>query len=242
MGILIEDKVGISFGPNATRAAPDDGGSIVNLHPSFVFTRQEIGSADAFPSIEHGRNLVDALLDARARAGLSQELPPFSVDEPRRARVTEEWPQLRAAWSLTRNGKFDLAQKRMDGFVGTAGYEDPPSSIQDWIFQFIGDLTRPYYERLWEGLFEQLSAAAQKEDFERFVAYYGAELSAAHGRRYFEVCKAYFGAYSEFSQVHQLVASAITVDDSHVAASSNSISRACSTGTRLRRSATTWSC
>lgn len=221
MGILIEDKLGMSFGPNATRAAPDDGGAIVNLHPSFVFTKEEIGSAHAFPSIEHGQNLVDAMLDARARAGLSQELPPFSVDEPRRARVMEEWPQLRAAWSLTRNGKLDLAQKRMDGFVGTVGYEDPASSIQDWIFQFIGDLTRPYYERLWEGLFDQLSVAVQKEDFERFVAYYGAELSAAHGRRYFEICKAYLGAYSEFSQVHQLVASAITVDDSHVAASSN---------------------
>jgi hypothetical protein len=109
----------------------------------------------------------------------------------------------------------------MDAFVGTAGYEDTPTSIQDWIFQFIGDLTRPYYERLWEGLFEQLSAAVHKEDFERFVAFYGTEMSAAHGRRYFEMCKAYLGAFSEFSQVHQLVASDIAVDDRHVAGSSD---------------------
>lgn len=221
MGISLEDKIGMSFGPNATRAARDDSGPVVNLHPSFVFSREEIGSVDAFPSIEFGSKLIDAMLEARERVGLSEEFPLFSTDAPRRARVIEEWPQLRAAWSLTRNGKLDLAQKRIDAFVGTAGYEDTPNSIQDWIFQFIGDLTRPYFERLWEGLFEQLWIAAQKDDFERFVAYYSTELSVAHGRRYFEICKTYLGAFSEFSQVHQLVASDIAVDDSYVAASSN---------------------
>ncbi len=221
MGISVTDGVGLSFGPNATQAARDDGGPIVNLHPSFVFAREEIGSADAFPSIELGSKLVSAMLDARARIGLPAELEPLSVEAPRRARVTEEWPQLRAAWSLHRNGKLDLAKRRMDAFVGTAGYEDTPTSIQDWIFQFIGDLTRPHHERLWESLFEQLGVAAHKDDFERFVAFSGAELSAAHGRRYFEICKAYLGAFSEFSQVHQLVASDIPVDERHVAASSD---------------------
>lgn len=217
---MLEDKVGMAFGPNATRATRDDSGPIVNLHPSFVFTKEDIGRVNAFPSIEHGSSLIDAMLEARARVGLPEELPLLS-EMPRRARLTEEWPPLRAAWSLTRNGKADLAQKRIDAFVGTAGYEDTPTSIQDWIFQFTGDLTRPYYERLWEGLFEQLSLAVQKDDFGRFVAFYDTELSAAHGRRYFEMCKAYLGAFTEFSQVHQLVASGVAVDDRHVAASSN---------------------
>lgn len=221
MGISLEDKIGMSFGPNATRATRDDSGPVVNLHPNFVFSKEDIVSADAFPSIEFGSKLVDAMLEARARVGLSEELPSFLADAPRRARILEEWPQLRAAWSLTRNGKLDLAQKRMDAFVGTAGYQDTPNSIQDWIFQFIGDLTRPHFERLWEGLFEQLRIAAQKDDFERLVSYYSIELGEVHGRRYFEICKAYLGAFSEFSQVHQLVASDVAVDDSYVAASSN---------------------
>jgi hypothetical protein len=220
MGITLEDNVGMTFGPNATRAARDDSGPVVNLHPSFVFTKEAIRRADAFPSIELGGKLVDAMLEARARVGLPEELPLLS-ETPRRARITEEWASLRAAWSLTRNGKADLAQKRIDSFVGTAGYEYTPTSIQDWIFQFIGDLTRPYYERLWEGLFEQLSVAVQKDDFGRFVAFYDTELSAAHGRRYFEMCKAYLGAFTEFSQVHQIVASGIAVADGDVAASSN---------------------
>lgn len=63
--------------------------------------------------------------------------------------------------------------------------------------------------------------AVQKADFGRFVAFYDTEFSAAHSRRYFEICKAYLGAFTEFSQVHQLVASDIAVDDGHVAASSN---------------------
>ncbi len=220
MGITLEEKVGMTFGPNATRATRDDSAPVINLHPSFVFTKEDIGRADAFPSIELSSKLVDAMLEARARVGLPGELPPLA-ESPRRARVTQEWPQLRAAWSLSRNGKADLAQKRIDSFVSNAGYEDTPTSIQDWIFQFIGDLTRPYFERLWEGLFEQLSVAVQKADFERFVAFYDTELSAAHSRRYFEICKAYLGALTEFSQVHQLVASDIAVDDGHVAASSN---------------------
>jgi len=70
-------------------------------------------------------------------------------------------------------------------------------------------------------LFEQLNLAVQKDDFSRFVAFYDANLSATHGRRYFEMCKAYLGAFTEFSQVHQLVASDIAVDDRHMAASSN---------------------
>ncbi|MGK6324733.1 hypothetical protein ACMGDM_16850 [Sphingomonas sp. DT-51] len=220
MGITLEDKVGMTFGPNATRATHDDSGPVVNLHPSFVFTKEDIGRADAFPSVELGSKLVGAMLEARARVGLPGELPP-RPELPERARVTEEWPPLRAAWSLSRNGKAELAQKRIDSFVSTAGYEDTPTSIQDWLFQFIGDLTRPYFERLWEGLFEQLRVAVQKADFRRFVAFYDTELSTAHSRRYFEICKAYLGAFSEFSQVHQLVASDIPVDNGHVAASSN---------------------
>lgn len=221
MGIILDSKAGTSFGPNATKASRDDKAPIVNLHPSFVFLKDDIGSAVAFPSIELGRKLASAAVAARARVGLPNEPEAFSTKVPQRARITEEWPHLRAAWSLVRNGKLDLAQRRIDGFVETAGYEDTPTSIQDWIFQFVGDLTRPHYERLWEGLFEQLSLAIHMEDFERFVAFYGAKLSADHGRRYFEMCNAYLGAFSEFSQVHQLVASDIAVDDGHVAASSN---------------------
>lgn len=220
MGITLEDNVGMTFGPNATRATHDDSGPVVNLHPSFVFTREDIGRADAFPSLDFGSKLVGAMLEARTRFGLPGELSPVP-ELPARARVTEEWPPLRAAWSLSRNGKADLAQRRIDSFVSTAGYEDTPRSIQDWLFQFIGDLTRPYFDRLWEGLLEQLSVAVQKADFGRFVAFYDTELSAAHSRRYFEMCKAYLGAFSEFSQVHQLVASDIPVDNGHVAASSN---------------------
>jgi len=130
MGITLKNKGGFAFGPNATRAAEDDTGPIVNLNPNFVFTKENIRRTDAFPSLEHGRSLVNAALEARRRLGLPEDLLLLSRMPPR-VRVTEEWPPLRAAWSLTRNGKADLAQKRLDAFIGTAGYMDTPTSIQD---------------------------------------------------------------------------------------------------------------
>ena len=222
MGITLELGKDWSYGPNALKSVEEDNdGPIVNLHPSFVFSKEEIGSARAFPSLEYGRELIDGIRRARERAGLPATLDDLAGDRPRRARVTEEWPQLRAAWSLHRNGKDELAARRLAGFVPTAGYEDPPDTLADWVFQFAAKLTQPRFEELFEGLFQQLVAVKDKPDFARFVGHYGDQMSAAHARRYFETAKAYLAAFSEFSQVHHLVMSGVEVGDGQAAASTD---------------------
>ena len=221
MGVRLELGVGWSYGPNTEKSEEDNDAPIVNLHPSFVFSKSEIGSADAFPSLDFGKRMIDGILAARTRAGLPATLELLSAEQPRRARITEEWDQLRAAWSLHRNGKDELAGKRLEKFIPGAGYSDPPDTLADWVFRFAASLIQPRFEEHFEGLFQQLMIAKDKPDFDRFVRHFGDTMSVAHARRAFEVCKAYLGAFSEFSQVHHLVASGVEVGDDHTAASTN---------------------
>lgn len=221
MNLRLEMGVGTTFGPNAVKADPDDSAPIINLHPSFVFSKDEIHSPDAFPSLDQGAKMIRALLAARARAGLPPTLDDFAVDGPPQASTTEEWAALRASWSLTRNGKPDLAAKRLKKFFDAYPYPDRPGTLADWLFQFAAKLTQPYFEQHFEQLFEQLQQAVEQEDFARFTAYYGTQLSADHGRRYFELMRAYLGQFTEFSQVHHAVASGLPVDDAFRAGSAN---------------------
>lgn len=221
MGLRLELGSGWVLRDNTVAAEEDAEAPIVNLHPSFVFSKAEIGSPDAFPSIEFGSDMVRAAIAARVRDGLPPDLPNMAQDEPRRARITEEWGQLRAAWSLHRNGKVDLVEKRRAGFIPTAGYSDPPDTLADWVFQFAQSLVAPCFDEQFEALFQQLLIAKDKEDFGRFVKHFGDDLSSDHGRRHFETAKAYFAAFSEFSQVHYLVTSGVPVGGEHAAASTN---------------------
>jgi hypothetical protein len=220
MGIIVELGKGWSYGPNTEKLADeDDDAPIVNLHPSFVFPKEEIGSANAFPSLGIGKELIEGVTAARERAVLPTTLNDLAAIGPRRAPVTEEWPALRAAWSLHRSGKDALAAKRLAKFVPTAGYHDPPDTLADWVFQFAARMTQPRFEEHFEGLFQQVLIAKEKPDFGRFVQHYGQDMSAAHARRYFETVKDYLAAFSEFSQVHHLVMAGVEVGDGQAAAS-----------------------
>ncbi|CAH1662382.1 hypothetical protein [Chelatococcus asaccharovorans] len=221
MGIRLEQGVGWTYGPNARKIEQDDTAAVVNLHPSFVFAKNEVGSAKAFPSLRFGRDMVKSILDAQAKAGLTSDLPELIAAHARRAPITEEWEHLRAAWSLSRNGKHELSVKRLAGFIFNAGYAEPPDTLAGWMFQFAGSLTQPYFEAHFEGLFQQLRIAKDKDDFGRFIAHYDKHMSAAHARRYFEACKAFLGAFSEFSQVHHLVTANVEISDDYAAASTN---------------------
>ncbi|WP_213504589.1 hypothetical protein [Novosphingobium decolorationis] len=221
MGLRLELGSGWVLQENTVAAKEDAKAPIVNLHPSFVFPKAEIGSPFAFPSIEFGSDMVRAAIAARVRSGLSPDLPKVAQDEPRRARITEEWDHLRAAWSLHRNGKVDLVEKRRAGFIPTAGYVDPPDTLADWVFQFAQGLGAPCFDEHFEALFQQLLIAKDKGDFGRFVKHFGDDMSSDHGRRHFEMAKAYFAAFSEFSQVHHLVTSGVPVGEEHAAASTN---------------------
>ena len=221
MNVRLESGVGITYGPNAAKAKQDDTAPIINLHPTFVFSEAEIHSADAFPSLEQGAKMVSAFFAARARAGLPESLDDLVVGGPPQAQITEERDALRASWSLTRNGKIALAEKRMANFLAAYPYSESVDTLSEWLFHFVAKLAQPSFEHHFERLFEQLQLAVNNEDFERFADYYSSHLSADQGRRYFEIMKAYLGKFTEVSQVHHLVASGLPIDDSLRAGSAN---------------------
>ena len=216
MGLAMTMGRGLEFGPNAVRTEPKDGTPIVNLHPDFVFDRAEIGSEKAFPSLEQGARMIMAAMAARRRAGLPQDFDPHPMPH-----LTEEWDALRAAWSLTRNGKLALAERRLEKFLETEPYPEPPATLADWLFQYAARLVQPAFEPHFEALFGELQKAVENDDFERFTCYYGDNLSVEHGRRYLELMRAYLGAFSELSQVHRAVSYGIEITDEHVVASND---------------------
>ena len=216
MGLKVTMGKSIEFGPNAVRTTPKDGAPIINLHPDFVFDRAEIGSEKAFPSLEQGARMIMAAMAARRRAGLPEDYDPHPMP-----RLTEEWDALRAAWSLSRNGRTVLANKRMKKFLETKPYPEPPGSLADWLFQFAARLVQPAFEAHFKSLFVELQKAVENKDFERFTLYYGDKLSAAHGRRYFDLMRAYLGVFSELSQVHRAASSGIEITEKHAVASTD---------------------
>ncbi len=216
MGLTLTTGSGMEFGPNAVRTELQKGAPVVNLHPDFVFDRSEIGSERAFPSLEQGAKMVMAAMAARRKAGLPEDFESHPMPH-----ITEEWDALRAAWSLTRNSKEALAEKRMAAFLAAKPYPEPPDSLADWLFQFAARLVQPAFEAHFEAIFEQLRKAAESEDFVRFTTYYSDHMSVVHGRRYFELMRAYLSVFSELSQVHRAASCGIKITDDHAVASSD---------------------
>ncbi|WP_292053537.1 MULTISPECIES: hypothetical protein [unclassified Brevundimonas] len=91
MGLGLQLGTGIVWGPNARAAKADDRAPIINLHPSFVFSKDELHSPLAFPSIEMGSKLIKAFLARRDRMG--QPLTLADLPETGRPAVSlsEEW-------------------------------------------------------------------------------------------------------------------------------------------------------
>lgn len=207
---------GITLGENATQQPWTDNAPVVNLHGDFVFDQETISDPKAFASLQLGPQLIAETMKARARAGIPEDyqgpiLPP----------VTEEWDALRASWSLIRNGKEKLAQKRMEKFVSDVPYPEPPDTLQEWIFLFCGRLTQPFYDEKFEPIFEELKTASEQDGFEDFLVYYDSKLSREHGRRFFQIMRDYLGQFSEFSQVHPSVASGVEIGDDHAVSTVN---------------------
>lgn len=221
MSLELKTGAGTVWGPNTRNAEPDDAAPIVNLHPSFVFSKDELHSPLAFPSIQMGSQLMDALLASRGRNGQSPTLADFALGDGRHISLSEEWRDLRAAWSLTRNGKLELAARRMSGFLDRGAYAERPDGLADWLFRFAGKVGAPIYDVHFEAAFVELQTAAQTDGFVDFAQWFGENLSVEHGHSYFEMLKAYFDAFGEFSQVHYLTAAGVEVGSEHAAASTD---------------------
>jgi len=168
-----------------------------------------------------GKKLMDAFLARRDRMRQPLTLADLTATGRPAVSFSEEWQDLRATWSLTRNGKSVLAERRMAAFMERGTYSERPAGLADWLFQFAGSLGGAVYAERFEAAFTEVRKASQRPGFQAFADYFGDNLSADHGQRYFELLKAYFAAFGEFSQIHHLVIAGVEIGSDRVATSTH---------------------
>ena len=180
-----------------------------------------VGKEMAFASLETGARMVSAMLKARVAAGLPEDPGPPTLEQLRRPHFAGEWQQLRTAWSLSRNGQNALAATQFQLHAPKLYPDDPPTSLEDWLFRFISTLMQPHYDEQFGELIDAMRPAFASNEFSGFAKYYDEVMSKEHGTRYFELLRSFFAAYDEFAQVHAMLAAGLEVTDSYVAASAD---------------------
>lgn len=208
----------IVYGANAVAASALTDGDVVNLDANFLIPDEDQGKELVFPRLEQGAAMIEKWMVDRQAKGLPA-IPEIDESPYKRPDFAAEWNDLRAAWSLWRNGKDDLSTKRVEK-ASTASYADEPlTDLADWIFRFAFALGGPRYQELFEAGLKEIRSAKTNDDYGRFCAAFTDEISRLHGRIFFELMKSYFAAFDEFAQVQFLVTSGAEFPDAKVASS-----------------------
>lgn len=208
----------IIYGSNAVEAAPRAEGEVVNLDANFLIPDEDQGKELVFPRLEQGARMIQKWMADRRAKGLPA-IPDVDEIVKKRPDFAAEWNDLRAAWSLWRNGNDSLSIKRVKK-ASAANYDDEPlTDLADWIFRFAFALGGPRYQVLFEAGIAEIKSAKSNEDYGRFCAVFTDEISLPHGRIFFELMKSYFVAFDEFAQVQFLVTSGADFPDARAASS-----------------------
>lgn len=139
MNVTFEMGEGTSCGANTIGIEQVSHAMIINLHPSFVFSKEDLNRSDAFPSLELGAQMVKTAIAARERSGLPLDgFEPENLGIPH-VSFDEEWDALRATWSLTRNGKQQIADKRMQKHFAKYRHPDQPKGLAVFVIEQINE-------------------------------------------------------------------------------------------------------
>lgn len=174
-------------------------GSIINLSSEFPVRKEDLHRDLVFPVLEH----VKAFIESAENKGLV--FPTFSSPEDahewclNNKTVNELWPTVKKGWSLTANGRHDLALKK---FAEYRPEFDEPLDLQYILFDFCREILAPAKYALFEDAAQKFKHVAQTEAqrFQSFRNHYRKEMRKANLDRYFETFKEYFSCFTDFSQ------------------------------------------
>lgn len=178
----------------------DKEGLIINLHPQFPIPEDQLHQDQAFPWFEHMRDIAIAQMEAMPALIGFKSLEEIRAASTGMQTTVEAWGNLKKGWSLTRNGRLDLAQAELRKYR-TGAYSGPPD-LPHVLFHFCRVMLG--YPRL--QLFAEAAAttAATRDrapsKYEDFRSFYLANLRGDHETRYFDVFSEYFRDFSELSQ------------------------------------------
>ena len=192
---------------------------IVNIEASFLIPAADQGVDQVFPRITQIQAMGKAAKENGSLVNFS-EIPrdllgarPFL-----RANYSEEWKHLRKAWSLARNGRTKLSERKVA--EGSAEYysNEPLTGLPDWVFRFSSYMSQPGYEQPFTDVMNALRPLYGQSALQDFVPIYGGA-SQERGTRYFTVMRDFFSAYSEFGQAYLYATRNIRVPEHHTATS-----------------------
>lgn len=200
---------------NCARAPGNANAPVVNLDANFLFPSDQQGMEHVMPRLQQQHAMLQA---ARAMNGGTLDLDAIDPRRIRHANYATEWPALQKAWSLHRNNQGVLARAQIKKANKTIYAADPLTDLSDWFWRFSSSLAQPAYEHVFRDALAIIQPLHGTKPMLDFRAHYAKEMSGARGSKYVKVLREYFHGYSDFAQLHFLIASGIEIDADHHAA------------------------
>ena len=194
-------------------------GAIINLHPDFAISANKLNKDFVFP-------FIDYVSDNRISKGTDFKPPSAKLQNQiqRSLFLSEEWEDLKRAWSLMLNDNIELSKNLTHISVDKYNYDDGLDSVNDWIFRFSQRILSP--SKL--SLFHEAAAYIRENvvlkyrlELRRFKEFYIENLYKAHMERYLEVYSEFFSHYSEYSQLLNYMKQNTRLPKDYIASSNN---------------------
>jgi hypothetical protein len=192
---------------------------IVNLEASFLIPAADQGVDKVFPRISQIQAMGEAAKENGSLVDFSKVPRSLLGSRPfLRANYSEEWKHLQKAWSLARNDRTKLSERKVT--EGSAAYysNEPLTGLPDWVFRFSSYMSHPGYEQPFTDIMNALRPLYGLSALQDFVPIYEGA-SQERGTRYFTVMKDFFSAYSEFGQAYLYATKHIPAPEHHTATS-----------------------
>lgn len=195
---------------------------IVNVDANFIISEELRHKDGVFPRLKQMHAMTLAAEKAGSLVPVSA-IPRSSIEHRpfRRPDIAAEWKLIKKAWSLHRNGRDKLSQRRVEEASKKLYGSDPLSNLNDWLWRFVLFLGQPSYEPKFNSVFAEIEPLIGTRGFSDFIDHYESELSEERGSRYFEMMRAYFAAFSEYGQIYFHVTKGVDVPDGNVASSTD---------------------
>jgi hypothetical protein len=180
----------------------EEEGMVVNLNPDFPVPNGQLHQDKIFPWLNFVHDHFSLDDDSKSRQVPEKRMIDVHMALGGVFNMLEGWGSLKKAWSLTNNGKDELAKKHLEQYVNESSYEGD-INLPSIIFHFSSALVYPGKWRLFESTAEEMSRI-QKIDhlkFQLFREFFKEELYSEHQEKYFEIYSSYFKCFNEYNQV-----------------------------------------
>ncbi len=178
----------------------DEEGMIINLHADYTIPEDQLHVDQAFPWLDQLRQIVKIQAEEGAEKPDLDNIEELHEFKKQIATAFENWPVIKKSWSLTLNGRDDLAEKLLPNYNG---YKfDGPFQFKHVLYDFLVTLLVPKKIKIFKEAVDITFDTSRRfeHEYSRFRQYYSEEIVNESLPRYFEIFKEYFNAYTEFNQ------------------------------------------